>query len=119
MRNEKDFQAAVQDAAHLLGWLTYHTYDSRHSAPGFPDLVLVRERVLFRELKTDKGRVTAAQQHWIDRLSAAGADAGVWRPADWEQIMGELQYASIETSPARMGESERQQTDVRGWLPLA
>lgn len=84
--SEREFQGIVMEVALLHGYeLAYHTHDSRRSAPGFPDLVLVsqkRGRVLFRELKTDKGRVSPAQRVWIDGLTAAGADAGVWRPAD-------------------------------------
>ena len=37
---EKAFQTAVVELAELCGWKVYHTYDSRRSAPGFPDLVL-------------------------------------------------------------------------------
>lgn len=40
---ERDFQAAVMELARLLGWRVYHTWDSRKSEPGFPDLVLVRD----------------------------------------------------------------------------
>jgi hypothetical protein len=36
---------------HLLGWRVYHTWDSRKSEPDFPDLVLVRDRVMFAELQ--------------------------------------------------------------------
>ncbi|WP_142133358.1 VRR-NUC domain-containing protein [Arthrobacter sp. SLBN-83] len=84
--SEKEFQGIVMELASLHGYeLAYHTHDSRRSAPGFPDLVLVspkRARVLFRELKTDVGRVSPDQRKWVDGLTAAGADAGVWRPAD-------------------------------------
>ena len=41
---ESDFQRAVIEMARLHGWLVYHTHDSRRSAPGFPDLVLVQGR---------------------------------------------------------------------------
>jgi hypothetical protein len=57
--NERSFQGAVIELAQLGGFLAYHTYDSRRSAKGFPDLVLVRgERLLFAELEIDTGRVT-------------------------------------------------------------
>jgi len=61
---EKQFQAEVIDIAKQIGWLLYHTYDSRQCEPGFPDLVLVRDRVMFRELKTEKGKLTLAQIDW-------------------------------------------------------
>lgn len=87
---EAGFQDAIVKAAKYLGWRVYHTFDSRRSSPGFPDLVLVRDRVLYREVKTDKGRITEEQRGWIDALKAAGADAEVWRPGDWDRIEKEL-----------------------------
>jgi len=99
--SEREFQAIVVEVAQLHGYeLAYHTHDSRRSAPGFPDLVLVssrRGRVLFRELKTDKGRVSPDQRTWIDGLTAAGMDAGVWRPSDLTsgRILAELKGEKI------------------------
>ncbi|MBD8019374.1 VRR-NUC domain-containing protein [Brevibacterium gallinarum] len=80
--SEKQFQNHVVALAHRLGWLVYHTFDSRRSAPGFPDLVMVRDRVIFRELKASNGVVTPAQQTWLRALQVAGIDAGVWKPAN-------------------------------------
>ncbi len=82
---EGKLQAAIIGAAQRLGWLVYHTHDSRRSQAGFPDLVLVHPShgVLFRELKTETGRLTAAQKTWIDTLTVAGANAAVWRPLAW------------------------------------
>lgn len=84
--SEKAFQAAVIQLAKLTGWMVYHTFDSRRSAPGFPDLVLVRDRVLFRELKSETGRLSAAQKEWLRGLTVAGMDVAVWRPSDWTKI---------------------------------
>lgn len=81
---EKDLQSRVERLARSCGWLVYHTHDSRRSGPGFPDLVMVRgRRVLWRELKTMKGRASDHQRRWIEALFDAGQDAGVWRPLDW------------------------------------
>ncbi len=78
--------------ARLRGWGVYWTHYSKHSPAGFPDLVLVRGRVLLmRELKTDRGRLTVAQAHWLMALQAAGVDADVWRPSDWRAIQAELE----------------------------
>jgi hypothetical protein len=64
--------------------LAYHTFDSRRSASGFPDFVCVGPRgVLYRELKRQDKKPTPKQQEWLDALSAAGEDAGVWRPYDY------------------------------------
>lgn len=85
--SERVFQDQVIELARSLGFsLVYHTYDSRRSQPGFPDLVLVNpvtRRVLFRELKSARGRVSPEQKRWGDGLRAAGADFDFWRPQDW------------------------------------
>jgi VRR-NUC domain len=82
---EKTWQQTIIDLAHTLGWLTYHTHDSRRSQPGFPDLVLVRDRIVYAELKDMRRRLTTAQFAWLDDLRRAGGEAYVWRPSDWPQ----------------------------------
>lgn len=86
--SEKDFQDAVLDLAHLNGWQTYHTYESRRSAAGFPDLFLVRPpRIVIAELKTARGRITSAQRAWLDLLERCpGVEVYVWRPAGFDEI---------------------------------
>jgi hypothetical protein len=88
---ERDFMATVRDAATVTGWLVYHTYRSTRSPSGFPDLVLVRERVVFAELKAATTRVTRDQARWLDALDRAGSETYLWRPHDWEQIQRVLQ----------------------------
>jgi hypothetical protein len=83
---EKQFMATVAEAAQTLGWLVYHTHDSRHSAAGFPDLVLVRDRVIFAELKTENRKTSREQETWLAALRATGADVFCWRPSDWPAI---------------------------------
>ena len=61
------------------GWRTAGSYD----AQGWPDLVLVRERVVFAEVKTDRGRLRPEQEGWLGSLRHAGAEVYVWRPEDW------------------------------------
>jgi hypothetical protein len=90
--SEEELQANVLRTAGLLGWRYYHTRDSRKSAGGFPDLVLVRPpRLVFVELKRlperlAAGRPTAEQQAWIEDLSEIDrlirADAAACRPDD-------------------------------------
>ncbi len=91
--SERQLDALIEDARKALGIrLSYHTHDSRRSPAGFPDRVYCGPGgVLFRELKTDSGKVSAKQQAWIVGLFKAGFDAKVWRPMDWpEQIFAEL-----------------------------
>jgi len=80
---EAELLAAVRQTCRTLGLLCYHTHDSRRSERGFPDLVIVgAERVIYRELKSARGRVRPEQRAWLDALTAAGQDADVWRPGD-------------------------------------
>jgi hypothetical protein len=83
---EKQLQAAVIAQAQRAGWLVYHTFDSRRSQPGYPDLHLVHPGLklsLFRELKTQTGRLSEQQKVWIHHLEQAGADVAIWRPIDY------------------------------------
>ena len=84
---EKELDAMVRDACDLLGWARYHTFSSYRSPSGFPDLVLVRERVIYAELKSAKGFVTARQQRWLDLLTNAGQEVYVWRPGQLKEII--------------------------------
>ncbi|HEX3331227.1 MAG TPA: VRR-NUC domain-containing protein [Gaiellales bacterium] len=89
--HEKGVQASVVHLARLLGWAVFYVRDSRGSPAGWPDLVLIRDdRLLFRELKTDRGRLSPDQQRCRERLEKTGADVGVWRPADWWTIEATL-----------------------------
>ena len=90
--SEKQFQNAVIQYAKLMGWMVHHHHDSRRSEPGWPDLVLlkpgtpgVRARLIVAELKTENGKLTAAQRLWLNGLSEC-IQTYVWRPADWGQI---------------------------------
>lgn len=83
---EAEFQRIVVQLAKLRGWTTYHTYDSRNSDEGFPDLVLMRERVIFVELKRERSKPTPAQKRWLSGLKDAGAEVYLWRPSDWDQV---------------------------------
>lgn len=93
---EAQFQQAVIEAAQLHGWAVAHFRPARTQhgwrtpvaadGRGFPDLVLTRDRVVFAELKAARGLLTDHQRTWIARLTTAGAEVYVWRPADWPHI---------------------------------
>jgi len=96
--SEKDFLRDVTNYALMRDWLVYHTHRSDHSAAGFPDLCLVRSleadhRVVFAELKTEKGRVSPAQHRWLDALasvagfSCASVQVFTWRPSNFDTIV--------------------------------
>ncbi len=90
--SEKEFQARVVEAAKLYGWKVYHTYDSRRSTAGFPDLVLVQNKVcLFIELKSEKGRVHVAQKEWREALDQVRrVEAYICWPKDEDNIIKAL-----------------------------
>ncbi len=91
---EKGFMATVVQYAKLCGWMCYHTWNSKHSEPGFPDLVLVRDgEIVFVELKLEKGKVSVAQEKWLSELQKCSSDnvsVIVFRPSDWEEVKGTL-----------------------------
>lgn len=96
-RQEDLFQSHVRGLAQLYGWgPDYHTYDSRRSPPGFPDLVLVRPpRVIFAELKVGRGVLTPYQRVWRDALlRCPGVEYFCWYPRDLLEIERVLRRAA-------------------------
>lgn len=95
MVRERDWQDTITQAARALGWSCYHPFDSRRSAPGFPDLCCVRPgRLVFLEVKTERGRVRPEQMAWLDLLgSVPGVVARLARPSDWDAIEALLREA--------------------------
>lgn len=87
---EAEFKALVTALATTQGWIFHHETDSRKTRSGFPDLVLVRDRLLIRELKRNNRLLEPEQLAWLTSLRRAGVDAGVWRPEDWRSIEKEL-----------------------------
>jgi hypothetical protein len=88
--------AAVRRLAKDAGYMVYHTWSSKRSPEGFPDLVLAKGltptcpqgKLVFAELKTETGQVTKAQQAWINTLQAIeGVECHIWRPADFPDIV--------------------------------
>ena len=96
--SEKVWQAEVMDMAIRHGWIAYHTFDSRRSEPGFPDLVLAHpgHGILFCELKTNSGKLTEDQEFWLQFLKVAAATGQVgtqvWRPTNLESVTDILMH---------------------------
>lgn len=65
-----------------LGLTHYHTHDSRGSEPGFPDSVIIGKRIIYRELKSQNGRLSRAQERTGKLIIKAGGDWAIWRPLD-------------------------------------
>ncbi len=90
---ERELQDWIVGAARLLGWRVAHFRPAwtekgwrtagAYDAQGWPDLCLVRERVVFAEVKLERGRLAAEQDAWLDVLRNAGQEVHIWRPRDW------------------------------------
>lgn len=87
---EKQVQAAIVDIARLLHWRVFHVFDSRKSEAGFPDLVLVRDRVIYAEVKRAGQRPRPSQVEWLNALSSAGAEVYVWTESDYDEVVSIL-----------------------------
>ena len=96
--SEDIFKDAVLRQAKAFGWLRFHPLPAmnargRHATfqqgeKGFPDLTLARRGVvIFRELKSNTGRLSPEQEAWGAELGDAW---GVWRPRDWALVMDTL-----------------------------
>jgi hypothetical protein len=57
-------------------------FRGQNGVPDF-DPILGNGRIIYAELKTQKGRLSPEQTEWLHRLKAAGAEVYVWRPIDW------------------------------------
>jgi hypothetical protein len=89
----RELQKSIIDLARRTGWKVAHTppvrgHDGWRTAvaadgKGFPDLLMVRERVIVAEIKgTD--RLSRQQKEWLSAFRMAGVAAYVWTPTDWE-----------------------------------
>ena len=103
--SEAELQSNVLQLAGHLGWLSYHPFDSRRSAAGFPDLVLVRgDRLIAAELKRERGRPTSEQRHWLAALAAVTtASAHLWRPSDLAGDRGGVAMSSTRAEGGGRG----------------
>ena len=96
MMSENDLLRYVIDVAIAYGWYHYHVYHSKYlglSTPGFPDLILLRDRLIiaeFKKKKTIKNKrylPTEAQMRWINRLrKISGIEVYIWTPEDMDEI---------------------------------
>lgn len=94
---EAEWQAFVIDLARAHGWRVAHFRTSLDRSgrwstavaadgAGFPDLLMVRERLIVAELKTERGRIRPEQAVWLAALADAGVRAYLWRPSDEAEV---------------------------------
>ena len=86
--SEKEFQAKVIELVKSYGWMAYHTFDSRRSEAGFPDLLLLRgEEIVVLELKVPPNKATAKQRAWLKAFERAHVGAHLVYPTDWNLLV--------------------------------
>ena len=96
-----DWQKSVIEIARLYGWKVMHlgkakTKTGRWLTPvgadgaGFPDLLMLRERVLVAELKSMRDTLRANQRVWLGAFLGAGCTAVTWKPCDVDRVHEEL-----------------------------
>jgi hypothetical protein len=97
--SEASFMAQVKALAYIHGWVVHHSQPSMTrtgrymtmGSVGFCDLVMAHrdKGVIFAELKTQKGKTTAAQDYWGSSLERH-VEYYVWRPSDFDFIAQRL-----------------------------
>ena len=114
--SEDDLLTAVLDMARLFGLHVAHFRPAKTErgwrtavqadGKGYPDLTIVGlGGVLSRELKSATGPSSAEQKVWAAKLTGAGADFAVWRPADLRSGRIERELRAL-----RVRKPERQET---------
>jgi VRR-NUC domain. len=90
-RRESDVQRGIVQALSYAGWLVMHIPNQSTRGrqrwaglmPGAPDLIAVkRGRVVFLEVKTEKGKVSERQSEVHDLLRLHGMEVRVVRNVD-------------------------------------
>ncbi len=91
---EADWQGQVIDLAHAYQWRHLHVrrtigkgkkWVTATNVVGWPDLSLWSERqkrIIFVELKSEKGKPSPEQVEVMASLEAAGQEVYLWRPSD-------------------------------------
>ena len=101
---EREFQQQVIDLAHIFHWRVTHFRPAQTTkgwrtavsadGMGFPDLVLAREgRLIFIEVKSERGKLSLEQSEWLEVLKATGkCETFLLYPSDFDiivKILGE------------------------------
>jgi hypothetical protein len=86
---EKVWGSQVKDLTKVLHCEKYyHPFLSTWSEEGFPDCTIIKiPRLIFAELKSEKGKLTPAQEEWLELLKQCKTiEAYCWRPSQFEEI---------------------------------
>lgn len=91
----RPLQKGIIELARRFGWRVAHTPPMQTErgwrtavaadGKGFPDLLLLRERVVVAEIKGDGDGLTPEQEVWLDAFAKAGIESYLWTPKDWRE----------------------------------
>jgi len=114
---EAELQRSVIEMARLFGWRIAHfrTAQSKKGhwitpvgadGKGFPDLCLVRERIVFIELKVNYRGLSYEQEVWRDKIKAAGGEWHLLTDKGWENGKAEeiLQHPHTSVRSVTLGD---------------
>ena len=105
--SEKDFEQIVLGMARAYGWFVAHFRPAQTAkgwrtpvsadGQGYPDLCLVRDdRIVYVELKSDKGKLTEPQKVWLEMLQGTGkCEVYCWKPSQLDEIETSLNYNRV------------------------
>ena len=89
----QEFRGLVFSCANRNGWIgvpnTTEPFVPDY-LPGFPHLVLVRERILYRYIKSRNSPMGSRQTECMRILKSAGGDCDIWRPHGIREIVLDL-----------------------------
>lgn len=94
--SEKEWQQQVRELLRLNGWQSYHTFDSRRSDPGWPDIVALHPRtgdLFVAELKSEYASATPEQLAWLEWFGACGIDAYLFKPSMIDEVIARVSKA--------------------------
>lgn len=102
-RGPDSLEANMRRLMKDLGLWGYHPRRSEKSEKGWPDWVIIGTRMIHRELKTERGKVSDEQQAVGIRIAAAGGDWAVWRPSDLLTGRIATELRAITAGPLGLG----------------
>ena len=79
---ESEFQHIVIKLAEQEGWSVYHVANVKgqlraKSSVGFPDLVLIKNKIVVWECKRKGKKASAPQKKWLEDFKSVGIEARV------------------------------------------
>lgn len=120
---EAELQRGVIERAQALGWKVMHPLpgqtrkgwatSTQGDGKGYPDLTLVRERIIFAELKAEGKYLSIEQKMWRDWILAAGGEWYMWKPLQWfDKTIDMLLGVKVE-APQKVESALPDETDER------